>query len=93
MVIIITFQGVLFSSYSLERNFDKMLELWTEVFDRADFRDTGRLITLIKMSAAELASMLSHSGHSYAMTHSASSLSAAAKQMEEFTGVTQVRSA
>ena len=75
----------------MERNFPKMLELWTEIFDRADFSDTDRLKTLIRMSAAEMAAMLSHGGHNFAMSHSASSLSPAAKKQEEFSGVTQVR--
>lgn len=83
-------QGVVFSSHCLERNLDEMLELWTEIFDRVSFRDTERLTTLIRMSAAEQAAMLSHSGHSYAMSHSASSLTPAAKQNEVFGGVTQV---
>ena len=81
----------MFSSHCLERNLDKMLELWTEIFDRVSFRDTERLTTLIRMSAAEQAAMLSHSGHNYAMSHSASSLTPAAKQNEVFGGVTQVR--
>ena len=83
-------QGVLFSSHCLERNLEKMLELWTEIFDRFNFRDTERLTTLIRMSAAELAAMISHMGHSYAMTHSASMLNPTAKQIETLSGITQV---
>ena len=83
-------QGVLFSSFCLERNFEKMLELWTEIFDRFNFSDRERLTTLIRMSASELAAMIAHAGHSYAMTHSASTLNPTAKQIETFSGITQV---
>ncbi|XP_060572656.1 presequence protease, mitochondrial-like, partial [Ruditapes philippinarum] len=82
-------QGVHFSSYCLEGNFDRMLDLWTEIFDRSNVRDSGRLQTLIKMSAAELAAGLSNAGHNYAMIHSASSLTPASQLSEQFSGVTQ----
>jgi len=58
---------------------------------RSNLRDSSRLETLIKMGAAELAASLPQSGHSYAMTHSASSLNPAAHAREVFSGVTQVR--
>ncbi|XP_053386243.1 presequence protease, mitochondrial-like [Mercenaria mercenaria] len=83
-------QGVVFSSYCLERNFDKTLDLWTEIFDRSNLRDSNRLQTLIKMSAADLAASLSNAGHNYAMMHSASSLTPASQLSEMFDGVSQV---
>lgn len=83
-------QGVLFSSYCLERNLDRMLDLWTEIFNHSNLHDSARLQTLIKMSAADLASELANAGHNYAMTHSASSLTPAGKLNEMFGGVTQV---
>lgn len=83
-------QGVLFTSYCLERNLDKTLDLWTEIFDRPDLKDSARLQTLIRMSASDLASELANAGHSFAMTHSASSLTPAAKLSEMFDGMTQV---
>ncbi|KAL4217277.1 Presequence protease [Mactra antiquata] len=83
-------QGVMFSSSCLERNLDRMFDLWTEIFDRYNLKDSNRLQTLIQMCAAELASGLSNSGHSYAMTHSSSSLTPSRKMTEMFDGVTQV---
>ncbi|XP_052814769.1 presequence protease, mitochondrial-like [Mya arenaria] len=83
-------QGVVFSSYCLERNLNRMLDLWTEIFDRSNLRDSNRLETLIKMAAADLAAGIPQAGHSYAMTHSASSLNPAAQVNEMFSGVSQV---
>ncbi|WAR10315.1 CYM1-like protein [Mya arenaria] len=73
-------QGVVFSSYCLERNLNRMSNL----------RDSNRLETLIKMAAADLAAGIPQAGHSYAMTHSASSLNPAAQVNEMFSGVSQV---
>ncbi|KAH3747818.1 hypothetical protein DPMN_182250 [Dreissena polymorpha] len=42
------------------------------------------------MCAADLAAGLPNSGHNYAMTHSAASLSPAARLSEMFTGMSQV---
>ena len=51
----------------------------------------NRLTTLVMMTAAEMANSLAGAGHTYAMTHAASSLSPAAKHKEAMGGVTQVR--
>ena len=52
--------------------------------------DTDRLRTLIMMSAAELSSSIVDAGHSYAMTHSASSLTASCQLKEDMSGMAQV---
>ncbi len=67
-----------------------MFHLWTQVFNQVEFSDRQRLMTLIMISATELANSIVHSGHSYAMGHAASSLSAIAKLREVYSGVTQV---
>ncbi|KAI0212017.1 Presequence protease, mitochondrial [Lamellibrachia satsuma] len=83
-------KGVVFSSYCLDRNVNKMFELWTEIFNRLDLSDTGRLTTLVMMCAAEMAGSLAGAGHMYVMAHSASSLTAAAQVKEAMSGITQV---
>ncbi|KAK7507320.1 hypothetical protein BaRGS_00001255 [Batillaria attramentaria] len=83
-------QALRFSSYCLERNLGKMLELWGLIFNSPDFEDKDRLTTLIRMSASDLASSVPHAGHNYAMTHSASSLTPAAALGEMFGGMSQV---
>lgn len=83
-------QAIQFGSHCLDKNFDKMLELWTEVISAPNFSDHNRLTTLIRMSASDMAASLAGSGHRYAMTHSASTLTPLAKWNEVFSGVTQV---
>ena len=57
---------------------------------RPNFSDHNRLTTLIRMSASDMAASLAGSGHRYAMTHSASTLTPLAKWNEVLSGVTQV---
>lgn len=83
-------QGVEFSSYCLDRNVDKMLDLWTNIFCSPNLKDEGRLMTLVMMEAANLSSSISGQGHSYAMTHSSSRMNAAAQLKEVLGGMAQV---
>ncbi|KAJ8299013.1 hypothetical protein KUTeg_023073 [Tegillarca granosa] len=83
-------QGVFFSSYCLDSNVDKMLDLWTQIFNTPTLNEHHRLMTLIKMSAAEMAASITHAGHQYAMTHAAASICSASHLHEQFDGVTQV---
>ncbi|XP_013406216.1 presequence protease, mitochondrial [Lingula anatina] len=83
-------QGILFSSYCLDKNTESMYELWTEIFNRLNLQDTNHLITLIRMEAANMANGLVHSGHSYAMQHASSSLLPSTRLTETLSGITQV---
>lgn len=47
-------------------------------------------MTLVMMSAAEMASSIANSGHMYAMTHASSALSAPNALREEVGGLAQV---
>jgi Zn-dependent M16 (insulinase) family peptidase len=47
-------------------------------------------MTLIKMSAADMAGSISNSGHSYALSHCSSRLNAASNLSEILGGMTQV---
>ncbi len=55
-----------------------------------DMSDSSRFTTLVMMCASELASSLADQGHSYAMSHAASSLSPQAALSEQLGGITQV---
>ena len=70
-------RGLLISSHALERNTEKMFELWSDIFGHV-FESTDqlkeRLVTLIKMSATSSMNGLAYSGHHYAMMHAASKL-------------------
>ncbi|TKS79374.1 Presequence protease, mitochondrial [Collichthys lucidus] len=83
-------QGVLLSSSCLERNLPHMFQLWSDIFSSPHF-DEERLRVLVMMSAQELANGISHSGHSYAMTHAGRHLTPAADLTETFGGMEQVK--
>lgn len=83
-------QGLVFSSYCLDRNVDKMLGLWGDIFSSSNLEDGDRLMTLIKMTAADMAGSISNRGHSYAMSHSCSRVNAASNLSEILGGMTQV---
>ena len=57
---------------------------------RLDLSDHQRLQTLVSMSAAELASSMSGSGHVIAMTHAARGLVPSADLRETLGGISQV---
>lgn len=84
-------QGVLLSSSCLERNLPDMLHLWSDIFNSPHFDDEERLRVLVMMSAQELANGISYSGHMYAMSRAARSLSPAADLQEVFGGMDQVK--
>ena len=72
-------QGLLLSSRCLERNSEKMFELWSEIFNHAftnidDEEMKARLGNLINMSATDSMNGLAYSGHHYAMSNAASQL-------------------
>ncbi|XP_059165044.1 presequence protease, mitochondrial-like [Physella acuta] len=84
-------RAVLFSSFCLEKNFHKMMELWTFIINSPDFTDSNRLSTLIRMAASNLASSLSNNGHSYALSSAASTLNITSSLHETMYGFSQVQ--
>merc|ERR1711981_982721 len=68
------------SSRCLERNSEKMFELWADIFNHAFTNSNeeeikARLSNLISMSATDSMNGLAYSGHHYAMSHAAAQLS------------------
>ncbi|XP_030631404.1 presequence protease, mitochondrial isoform X2 [Chanos chanos] len=84
-------QGVLFTSSCLERNLPDMFQLWSDIFNSPHFDDEERLRVLVMMSAQELSNGISYSGHMYAMTRAARSLTPTADLQETFGGMDQVK--
>ncbi|XP_026887832.2 presequence protease, mitochondrial isoform X1 [Electrophorus electricus] len=83
-------QGVLLTSSCLERNLPGMFQLWSDIFNSSRFDDEERLRVLVMMAAQELSNGISSSGHMYAMTRAARSLTPTANLQETFSGMTQV---
>nr|XP_033787421.1 presequence protease, mitochondrial [Geotrypetes seraphini] len=84
-------QGVIFSSYCLERNLPDMMHLWREIFNEPHFEDEGRLGVLVRMRAQDLSSGISEMGHKYATVRSSRTLIASGDIQEVFNGMEQVK--
>jgi len=82
--------SLLLSSYCLDSNISNMFDLWSQIFSSVHWNDTTRLATLLKMYASAANNGLAQSGHSYAMSAAASSLSPAAAASEQFSGMTNL---
>ena len=79
---------ILLSSFCLERNSDKMFELWGEIFNGVHFDAKDRLSTLISMLANDVTNSVVYNGHTYAMTSAASNLRPGSNFREKFGGLT-----
>ena len=83
-------QGVLLSSYCLDRNLPEMFELWESIFNKLLLEDTNRFETLLRTSVGELVNNITYSGHNYAMMSAASSLTPVAQIVENTNGMTYI---
>ena len=83
-------EGLLFSTYCLERNLGPALELWTELFNSVTFENKERFETLVKNWATSLKNGIASSGHSYASLAAGSLISASRQRREHASGLTHV---
>ncbi|XP_038074672.1 presequence protease, mitochondrial-like isoform X2 [Patiria miniata] len=83
-------QGVSLTSFSLDRNFEDMFNLWSDIFNSPNLNDMDRLTTLVRMRASELAMSIPDMGHAYAMKHAGSTLSPVGRIQEICGGMAQV---
>lgn len=84
-------EGLLLSSHCLERNVDRMFELWTEIFNGLHYDNPDRLKTLINMFATDTMNRLVYKGHAYAMGSSAATIQAGTKLRDQFGGLNHIR--
>lgn len=83
-------EGIVLSSYCLERNFEAMLDLWRKLLCSVTFENKNRLETLVNDMASDLVNGLIHSGHRYAMLSAGSQISPLAQYQEISGGVTHI---
>jgi Zn-dependent M16 (insulinase) family peptidase len=76
---------------ALDANQEAMLALLADLLTAPDFTDLERLRTVIGQVRVTLENSIPGSGHSYAARAAAASLSATARQREEWAGMSQVR--
>ncbi|XP_037012447.2 presequence protease, mitochondrial [Artibeus jamaicensis] len=84
-------QGVLFSSFCLDRNLPDMMHLWSEIFNSPCFEEEEHFRVLVKMTAQELSNGVPDSGHLYASIRASRTLTPAGDLQETFSGMEQVR--
>ncbi|XP_046923091.1 presequence protease, mitochondrial isoform X2 [Lynx rufus] len=84
-------QGVLFSSFCLDRNLTDMMQLWSEIFHSPRFEEEEYFRVLVTMSAQELSNGVPDSGHLYAMVRAGRTLTPAGDLQETFSGMDQVK--
>lgn len=84
-------QAIVLSSHCLNNNVQKMLDLWTCIFNETKFDDLQRFSTLVSMIATNQANSLVYSGHQYAMTVAAASTSHVSSLAESWGGLSQLR--
>ncbi|XP_039726911.1 presequence protease, mitochondrial isoform X3 [Pteropus medius] len=84
-------QGVLFSSFCLDRNLQDMMHLWGEIFNSPRFEEEQYFRVLVKMAAQDLSNGVPDSGHLYASIRASRTLTPAGDLQETFSGMEQVR--
>ncbi|ORX92907.1 hypothetical protein K493DRAFT_285259 [Basidiobolus meristosporus CBS 931.73] len=83
-------EGISLSSYVLDRHIPKLYKLVLYLIKETDFENVDALEPLISSNASTLLASVPYSGHVYAKSYAASSLSSAAKFNEIANGLTQV---
>ncbi|CAF3539872.1 unnamed protein product [Adineta steineri] len=85
-------EGIVLSSYCLDRKINDMFDLWEDVllhFNK-QLNQYDRLKTLIKGQASAYANSVHESGHTFAVIHSASHYGPVDQMSESLYGLTQV---
>ncbi|CAK7320721.1 Presequence protease, mitochondrial [Vulpes lagopus] len=84
-------QGMLFSSFCLDRNLPDMMHLWSEIFNSPCFEEEEHFRVLVKMCAQELSNGIPDSGHLYASVRASRTLTPTGDLQETFSGMEQVK--
>ncbi|XP_073995369.1 presequence protease, mitochondrial isoform X1 [Rhodnius prolixus] len=84
-------EGIIFSSFCLDRNVKPMCSLWSEIFAEVNLENMERFTTLVKVTASDVIHGIADSGHLYAMSSAASMVSPLAMLKEQFSGLTFVQ--
>lgn len=79
--------GILLSSYCLEKNLDKMFDLWSQIFNITELKDVERFKMLVELYMSNLTHGIVDSGHIYAMQAAAGLVSGSAYQTELLSGL------
>ncbi|KPI96699.1 Presequence protease, mitochondrial [Papilio xuthus] len=83
-------QGLLIGSHCLDENIPKMLNIWSEVFNRPNFENEERMKMLLNNYCSSLTSGIIDNGHTYAMQSARSLISSVDECKEGLLGIQHV---
>ncbi|XP_068621806.1 presequence protease, mitochondrial [Battus philenor] len=83
-------QGVLIGSHCLDENLPKMLDIWSEIFNKPNFGNEERMTMLLTNYCSSLTSGIIDSGHTYAMQAARSLISSVDECKESLLGLCHV---
>lgn len=83
-------EGILLSSHCLDQNLPKMLDIWTEIFEKPQFTNTDRIQMLFGNYCSSLTSGIIDRGHTYAMQAARSLISSVDESKENLMGLHHV---
>ncbi|XP_059062636.1 presequence protease, mitochondrial [Achroia grisella] len=83
-------QGVLIGSHCLDENLPKMLDIWSEIFNKPNFGNSERMTMLLTNYCSSLTSGIIDSGHTYAMQAARSLISSVDQCKENLLGLHHV---
>ncbi|ORZ23169.1 peptidase M16C associated-domain-containing protein [Absidia repens] len=83
-------EGIALMGNCLDRNIDKMYDIFTKLILETNFDDHEKLKTLIIGNASGLVNSIADSGHIFARTYAGSSLTPTMNNTEILSGLTQV---
>ncbi|KAM3955772.1 presequence protease, mitochondrial [Aphomia sociella] len=83
-------QGVFIGSHCLDENLPKMLDIWTEIFNKPNFQNSDRMTMLLANYCSSLSNGVIDSGHTYAMQAARSLISTVDECKEQLLGLHHV---
>ncbi|CAH2056587.1 unnamed protein product, partial [Iphiclides podalirius] len=83
-------QGVLVGSHCLDENLPKMLDIWSEIFNRPNFSNEERMNMLLNNYCSSLTSGIIDNGHTYAMQAARSLITSVDECKESLMGLHHV---
>ncbi|XP_045529631.1 presequence protease, mitochondrial isoform X1 [Pieris brassicae] len=83
-------QGVLISSHCLDNNLPKMMNIWSEIFNKPKFENSERMKMLLTNYCSSLTNGIIDNGHVYAMQAARSLVSSVDQCKESLLGIKHV---
>lgn len=83
-------QGILISSHCLDENLPKMMDIWSEIFQKPNFSNSERMKMLLTNYCSALSNGIVDSGHTYAMQAARALISSVDECKENLMGLQHI---